>query len=821
MKHILSVFGFLVVLLAAQSSNAQLWQQTNGVGTDGINSIAVAPNGHIFLSGRSMIRSTDGGTSWVWLSGNLEPNATSRLIAQPSGRLIASYDGSTLFPIGSSISSDDDGQTWKALPITNATLWQSAGGVLLARKDDVSPELLLRSTDDGDSWAVISLTGVDGGFYRPYETTSGVLFVIGNYLYRSTDQGASWGKVLNGFPGVFEAAQLFESPEGTIFYGGGEAITLYRSDDGGRIWSPVSSYPKYLTGLIALDRSGKMVITFGDRTFFAPHPDSEWWQLPAPNGLRLGSVVVASDAPGSFLFAIGDELYRLQPPSAPVRVGASNGKVMTLCSHPSGSVIAFDAGASTWSEWGTTDGGNHWNYQSGYSASVAALDSSDDILIGTGGTILRSADTGRTFKSVSPVLTNGIMTGLAVGSNGDIFLSSSTEGIFRSTDRGATWDQLTSGMPTQDLYSLAVAPNGDVFVGSNASIYHSTNDGLTWSSLNANLPATAGKVTSLVVNAQGAIIAGVQNVGIYWSTDNGATWNQKATGFSAKNVNTLLATPSGKVFAGTEAGVFFLDTAAGSSWIPYSLGITAPNVLSLCRDNAGRIYAGTDGSGVFRSVQTFNKIIPADAPTITQTIGQITFPRAPLGTTRDTILDGIIASTDSNPLEVYGVKLIADAGQTGDFSIANPLPFPFTVSDGKPLSLTVSAHPQTYGTSHAMLYLYTNAPEAVSTVELVATATDQSSVGAEHNSRSGETCELYPNPAASTFKINLSSSGFGVADVRVHDCLGRVVLTQHEHVSAEMSTIEVSTASLHDGAYYVEVRTPDGRSVTTPIVIRK
>ncbi|MBS1903748.1 MAG: T9SS type A sorting domain-containing protein [Bacteroidetes bacterium] len=817
MKHILPVFAFLAVLLAAQSSNAQLWQQTNGVGTDGINSIVVNTQGHLFICGRGLMRSTDAGLTWETLPSGGTIGNLYRLMIQPSGRLLISHriiGGNTADSI---YASDDEGITWTGLAVTGGRIWQGANGVLLFAGD----QGYLRSIDDGKTWTPFTLTGVTEPPTQFYSTSGGVLIVIAQYMYRSTDNGISWSKVVNGLPPILSyPLPIIEMQDGSLFLANMFSYrSLCKSTDQGRTWVADSQFINQEIQGIVVDRNGGALMARGLFTWLTTDFGKTWIKE------TLAPVwgATASEGSRSFLLRDGSTLYRFQPPSAPTVVSGANGMINSLTATRTAKIVAFDidgqgGGFPAWS----SDQGTSWQIVKSHVVSTAAAtDSSGDILVGSGGSVLLSADDAQTWNTASPSLTSGLISGIAVRFNGDIFVSSSTEGIFRSTDRGATWDQLTSGMPTQNLYSLAVAPNGDVFVGSNASIYYSTNDGLTWSSLNANLPATAGNVTSLVVNAQGAIIAGVQNAGIYWSTDNGATWNQKATGFTAKNVNTLLATPSGKVFAGTEAGVFFLDTAAGSSWIPYNLGITAPNVLSLCRDNAGRIYAGTDGSGVFRSVQTFNKIIPADAPTITQTIGQITFPRAPLGTTRDTILDGIIASKGSNPLEVYGVRLIADAGQTGDFSIANPLPFPFTVSDGKPLSFTVSAHPQTYGTSHAMLYIYTNAPEAVSTVELVATATDQSLVGAEHNSRSGETCELYPNPAASAFKINLSSSGFGVVDVRVQDCLGRVVLTQHEHVSAEMSTIEVSTASLHDGAYYVEVRTPDGRSVTTPIVIRK
>jgi len=182
--------------------------------------------------------------------------------------------------------------------------------------------------------------------------------------------------------------------------------------------------------------------------------------------------------------------------------------------------------------------------------------------------------------------------------------------MFRSTDNGITWDQLNAGIKNQSIFSLAVHQNGDIYAGSQNIIYKSTDIGLTWQQLTTNFPKGAGNISSLVVNTQGNIIAGVDNAGVFWSTDNGATWSLKALGLNATKINALVSTPSGKVFAATNNGIFFLDIIPNANWIKFDQGVTAKNVLSLCRDQLGRLFAGTDVSGVFSSIQTFNVAHP-------------------------------------------------------------------------------------------------------------------------------------------------------------------------------------------------------------------
>jgi Sortilin, neurotensin receptor 3,/BNR/Asp-box repeat len=128
-------------------------------------------------------------------------------------------------------------------------------GLLFMLLEDNS---LWRSTDRGDTWtkvagpwgsdAPLSVTHGTGYVlaaitFSPAYAQDGVLLTsAGNALYRSTDQGATWTKVLDlGFPPIQAIFTPDYARSGTVYFL--QNRTLYRSADRGKTWKALPPTP--------------------------------------------------------------------------------------------------------------------------------------------------------------------------------------------------------------------------------------------------------------------------------------------------------------------------------------------------------------------------------------------------------------------------------------------------------------------------------------------------------------------------------------------------------------------------------------------------
>lgn len=643
MKRITYIIALLLLTLTA-NTYGQFWQQTNGPSGDNIRDIAVNSNGDIFVISRGVHRSTDNGITWKQVCVESSLWNFHQIIIQPSGKIFLVADETTKVNMKGVYSSTDNGSTWQPQLLGIGTLYQGAQQELFSQNSQDSGRLV-RSKNDGLTWENIKTEGIKGKLTWVASDTGKRLFVCADFLYRSTDDGNSWSKVINGLPAGVN--RIATSPTGTLFaYIYGEQY-LFKSTDGGRTWQTVTINIEH-TDQIRLDISGiaftlpeSITITSSDylstindtvsrRSMCISTNNGLHWQNVASTlkGAMLLPQKVVAEPSNTLLISSLIGIFRYDPlTKTPTPVSLPNATVTAIAAHSNGSIITVtQSGGAQHIEdntpyiWNSSTEGATWERANDKSifdkpnynpfAIPICFDSSQNLISASSGLIIRSSDAGSTWKKNAPDLTTGYISNIAVRFDGSIFAASSNEGIFRSTDNGLTWDQLNAGITDQSLSSVAVHQNGDVYAGAKNAIFKSTDMGISWQKLTTNFPSNSQAVRALVVSTQGNIIAGIDSVGVYWSTDNGATWSERATGLPTKGVNALLSTPIGKVFAATTNGIYFLDTASSATWSNHSAGLTSMNVLSLCRNNEGRIFAGTEASGVFSSVQTFNIISP-------------------------------------------------------------------------------------------------------------------------------------------------------------------------------------------------------------------
>jgi photosystem II stability/assembly factor-like uncharacterized protein len=181
--------------------------------------------------------------------------------------------------------------------------------------------------------------------------------------------------------------------------------------------------------------------------------------------------------------------------------------------------------------------------------------------------------------------------------------------LWRTLDRGATF------VPASDQFigsvsAIAVAPgNGDViYSGTEFGQVYVTVNGRTqppaWTDISAGLPS--GLVSSIAINPADPRIAyatfatfGVPHV--WKTTDQGASWVDVSRDLPDVPANTVAINPVNPemVYAGTDSGVYE-SVNGGATWLPASGRLISTIVMDLVfRTGTSELYAFTHGRGAF------------------------------------------------------------------------------------------------------------------------------------------------------------------------------------------------------------------------------
>ena len=125
-------------------------------------------------------------------------------------------------------------------------------GISVAQNGDIwlaggFPDGIYRSTDDGATWGPL-VSGPSGqGIVNGISIApNGDLWLAGSSpdgIYRSTDDGATWGPLVSGPSGQGIVTGISIAPNGDLWLAGGSPDGIYRSTDDGATWGSLISPP--------------------------------------------------------------------------------------------------------------------------------------------------------------------------------------------------------------------------------------------------------------------------------------------------------------------------------------------------------------------------------------------------------------------------------------------------------------------------------------------------------------------------------------------------------------------------------------------------
>ena len=210
------------------------WRKVALDGRDAMNLARVSATRWWAAGHNVLMRSSDGGATWRSVSPPGLPGLDVHGFAvDPSttGRLWAAVAGQGLYR------SDDDGATFREAS-------RDVGGAVMALAVLPDGRLLagdmqrglVTTADDGHSWQAGLREGLMGLAVNPAD--SGTLLATGAAIFRSTDGGASFTRVLETPNGSGPVAFAPSLP--TRAYVVGLDRVLYRSDDTGATWQPAT-----------------------------------------------------------------------------------------------------------------------------------------------------------------------------------------------------------------------------------------------------------------------------------------------------------------------------------------------------------------------------------------------------------------------------------------------------------------------------------------------------------------------------------------------------------------------------------------------------
>ena len=493
--------------------------------------------------GSTIVRSTDGGTTWTDLrtapgfpAGPLGRCGVAVSPVRP-GRVWAQIDA----PAGGMYRSDDWGETWT---------WLSADRNFLVR-----------------SWYFMHLT--------PDPVDGDTIYVVNRKLWKSVDGGRSYAQLNVPYVDEHDLWVDPRDPQRMILGNDGGAAVSF---NGGTSWSSIVNQPTAEIYRVAADtrvpyriygsQQDNSTISLPSRSARGPIAHFDWYDV---GGGESGAIVPRPDTP--------DIVY----------AGDLPGLGITRYDHASGQLREI-------APWYDDDGqrGDDLAYRFNWTTPIALSPHDPNVLYVAGNVLFRSIDEGHSWEIVSPDLTrNDRATLAASGSNtgenyvandyctisafaespcapGVLWAGSDDGLVHASRDNGASWNNVTPPeLPAWATTHVEPSPHtaGGCYLSATlhqlddfAPRMFKTDDyGATWQAITHGIPSDQFvRVVRADPERAGLLYAGTE-AGVWVSLDDGAHWQPLHEDLPAVAIYDLAVKDSDLIAATHGRSMWILD----------------------------------------------------------------------------------------------------------------------------------------------------------------------------------------------------------------------------------------------------------------------
>jgi len=551
--------------------------------------------------GRGILKSTDGGTSWINYTDGL-PSLTycSRIVVRPgnSSQIFAALGTSGLYK------STNGGINWvQVLPGrcddiiftpngTTAYITGSGTGYRISADggNTFNPNTSLTM---GIRNHIAICKNVPSVLYASVHSDTSI------YVYKSTDSGlnfspAATGTNFNGSQAWYDFYIHVNPFDPNYAYVG--SIDLWRTTDGGASFQNITN--AYSGGIVHVDHHNLDFNPVNTDELICVNDGGAWKSTNrGTNWINLNSSLTVT------------QFYRIaaDPQNAGHVIGGTqdNGTQRTT-------------GALNWSAVITGDGGDVCFHSQNSQYILAEGQFNAIRRSSTSGVTWQTAVTGLTGTGawVAPLISHPITPGVFYTARQQVFIT---------TDWGATWAPISSGT-ANTIREMAICRSnpGIMYASSAINLFKSSNGGNTFYSVASGLPNRT--ITAIAVHPDSSNVAVISFSGfgagkIYKTTNGASSWVNISGNLPDTPVNDVLiyypGTSTSIYYAATDVGIFFTDNY-GTTWTELADGLPNTVVLHLDYHQAtNKLRAGTHGRGVWETpnpvgVIYYNNEIPAD-----------------------------------------------------------------------------------------------------------------------------------------------------------------------------------------------------------------
>lgn len=585
--------------------------------------------------GRGLLKSTNGGNTWLNISSDLPLSSyTSRIVIRPNypGHLLAAMSHDGLYR------STNSGNSWTRIISGRCddVIFSPTGDTVYIFGNGTGFRI---STNGGtDFFENTSLLPGERNHIAICKSFPAIIYASiynsGNInIYKSTNAGTNFiqiasGQDFNGVQGWYDFYVYVNPSDPNTAYVG--SIDIWRTTNGGTNFFNITN--GYGGGNVHVDQhnldfhptdANQMICVNDGGIWKSTNKGTSWTNLNT--NLTLTQFYRISSDPSNANHIIGGTQDNgTQRTTGTLNwVAAYGGDGGEVCFHLKNNSYILGETQNN-GVFRSTDGGVSWNSaESGLSGNgswigpIISHPDSNAIFYTARQQVFKSTNWGASWFAISSGTTGTIREMAVSKSSANIMYATSENFIFKSSNRGYTFTNVTAGLPNNVITSVNVHPDSSqvaiiTFSGFGiGKIYKTTNGGVSWNNITGNLPDSPANDALFYYPGMPTSTYYIANdVGVFVTNNNGQSWVELANGLPNTVVMHLdYNQTANKLRAGTHGrGVYEIQLNSTIVDVQsLSVGVTGSQLFFTSTINpAGKVKNNSPGAVTFSVTRKIN-----------------------------------------------------------------------------------------------------------------------------------------------------------------------------------------------------------------------